>query len=61
MSKHTNDARDALVAFEERQKQAGRGYPPAPRAKAAGVWSPRMTEQQKREHDQYVIDHKLPF
>lgn len=25
------------------------------------VWRPRMTEQQKQAHDQYVISNKLPF
>lgn len=61
MDKLTNDAHDALVAFEERQKRHAQGYAPRPRAVPAGVWSPRMTEQQQREHDQYVKDHNLPF
>jgi hypothetical protein len=25
------------------------------------TWKPVMTEQQQREHDQYVIANKLPF
>lgn len=61
MNKMEAQAHDALIAFEERQKRHAAGYAPAPRAKPAGVWSPRMTEQEQRAHEQYVRDNDLPF
>lgn len=61
MAKRESELQDAIAAFEERQKRAGQRFPPAPRPVATGVWSPRMTDEQKRAHDQYVIDNELPF
>lgn len=61
MDKLQQDAADALKSFEERQERHSKGYAPAPRPQPTGVWSPRMTEEEKRAHDQYVIDQGLPF
>lgn len=61
IDREARDAMDTLTAYEARQKRHAAGYAPAPRAKPAGVWSPRMTEQEQRKHEQYVIDNRLPF
>ena len=61
MDKLQQDAADALKSFEERQERHAKGYAPAPRPTATGVWSPRMTDEQKRAHEQYIIDNDLPF
>lgn len=61
MDKLQQDAHDALVSFEERRKRLAPAYGPAPRQQPTGVWSPRMTEEQRRAHEQYIIDNDLPF
>ena len=60
MNKLETEAHDALVAYEAQRRHARR-FPPAPRSLPAGVWSPRLTEQQQREHEQYIRDNDLPF
>lgn len=60
MNKLETDAHDALVAYEAQRRHARR-FPPAPRLTPTSVWSPRLTEQQQREQEQYIRDHNLPF
>lgn len=61
MNKLETEAYDALVAYEVRLRRAP--WPPVPRPapKPAGTWAPKFTEQQQREHEQYLRDNKLPF
>lgn len=56
-------ARDdnAQDAPKQGQKAPARRFPPLPPTPIAGVWSPKMTEQEKKEFDQYVKDNQLPF
>lgn len=58
------DAHDSLQAFELRQKfialERARWALSAPK-KCTSVWAPVLTEQQKQEQQQYVIDNNLPF
>lgn len=60
MNKLETEAHDALMAYEAQRRHARR-FAPAPRSKPAGVWSPKLTEQQQREQEQYIKDHNLPF
>ena len=58
------DAADALQGHEERAafRAAERArWARAQPARIVGTWAPGMTGRQKQEHDQYVIDNKLPF
>jgi hypothetical protein len=43
------DVADTYRAYLERQKQP------------MTVWRPVLTEQQKKELEQYIEEHKLPF
>jgi hypothetical protein len=61
MNKMETEAYDALVAYEVRLRRPPIGYGPRPASKPAGTWAPTMTEQQQREHEQYVRDNNLPF
>jgi hypothetical protein len=61
MNRLEQQAHDALVGYETKREPGRPWYGPAPREKPAGVWSPRMTEQQKQELEQYIKDHDLPF
>lgn len=61
MNKLEAEAYDALVAYEVRLRKAPIGYGPRPASKPTGTWAPKMTDQQKREHEQYVRDNRLPF
>lgn len=61
MDKLETEAYDALVAYEVRLRRPPIGFGPRPPSKPAGVWAPKFTEQQQREHDQYVRDNNLPF
>jgi len=60
MNKLESEAHDALVAYEFQRIHARR-FAPAPRSKPAGVWAPKLTEQQQREHEQHIKDNNLPF
>ena len=55
------DAADALQQYEEMAKRRTL-WPPMP-VKPAGSepWRPVMTEQERREHEQYVRENFLPF
>jgi hypothetical protein len=58
------DAADALQGHEDRQRRrtAERArWAMAQPVRIVGTWAPSMTAQQKKEHDQYVIDNRLPF
>ena len=63
MNRLTHGAVDALYSHEElaERRRHAAGYVPQPRSAISGVWRPVMTEQQKREFEQYVIDNQLPF
>lgn len=70
-NKFNQDAADALTGYVDRRARlvskwrALNGtmrYPaPRPSEPIAGVWAPTMTEQQRKEHEQYVIENRLPF
>lgn len=36
-------------------------WPPMPSKPGGEPWRPVMTEQQRREHEQYVRENNLPF
>jgi hypothetical protein len=59
------DAADALQQHEEARRQReqnAKRYPPMPvKPLVMEPWRPVMTEQQRKEHEQYVQDHNLPF
>jgi hypothetical protein len=59
--REAHEAADTLAAYEERRQRHAAGYAPAPRAQPAGVWSPRMTEQQRAELAQHIEKHHCPF
>ena len=61
MNRLEADAHDALMGFEARQKRHAAGYSPRPRSAPASTWASTMTEQQKREQEQHIKDHNLPF
>lgn len=50
-----DDAVDDRQRYEEAQERRGG------QARYTSVWSPRMTEQQRKEFEQYVKEHRLPF
>ncbi len=61
MDKFANDAADAIKQYEESPKRRTL-WPPMPVKPAGGEpWRPVMTEQQRKEHEQYVRDNDLPF
>jgi hypothetical protein len=56
--------REAIEARDWHEETAQRRtlWPPMPVKPAGGEpWRPNMTEQERREHEQYVETHKLPF
>jgi hypothetical protein len=59
------DASDALQQYEEmeqrRRSLAAKLFPPLRTVGYTSVWSPRMMEQQRKEHEQRVKDENLPF
>ena len=58
------DAADALMAHEQREQfkaDERARWARAQPAKIVGAWAPTMPAQQKKEHDQYVMDHNLSF
>jgi hypothetical protein len=59
------DAQDALQQYEEmeqrRRSLPAKRFPPVRTVGYTSVWAPRMTEQQRKEHEQYVKDNNLPF
>lgn len=58
---NTRDAADALQQYEETARRRTL-WPPMPAKPAGGEpWRPVMTEQQRKEHEQYVRDNGLPF
>lgn len=58
---NTRDAADALQQYEETARRRTK-WPPLSVAPCTGEpWRPVMTEQQRREHEQYVRDNNLPF
>jgi ATP-dependent helicase/DNAse subunit B len=63
-SRLSQDAADSLVAHEARRifRDLERArWAMAQPHKIVDTWAPMMTEQEKREHDARVIEHKLPF
>lgn len=60
MNKLETEAYDALVAYEVRLRKAPLPVP-RPLSKPTSTWAPKFTEQQQREHEQYVKDNNLPF
>jgi hypothetical protein len=55
------DAADALQQYEEMAKRRTL-WPPKPVEPCTGEpWRPVMTEQERREHEQYVEMNDLPF
>jgi hypothetical protein len=65
MNKLVDGAIDALQQYREmdqrRRSLPAKRWPPLRTEGCVSVWSPRMTEQQQQEHEQYVNDHNLPF
>jgi hypothetical protein len=61
MNKIEAAAHEEMVAHEVRLRRPPIGYGPRAPSKPAGTWAPKMTEQQQREHEQYVRDNNLPF
>lgn len=63
-TKLSQDAHDALTAYEAQQAfrdaERARWARAQPRT-IVGTWAPTMTEQEKQQHDQYVIEQNLPF
>ena len=56
-----DEAVDALQQYEETVRRRTL-WPPMPVTPCTGEpWRPVMTEQERREHEQYVKDHNLPF
>jgi len=58
------DAADALQQYEEmaRRRSYAKRFPPKPVEPCTGEsWRPVMTEHERREHEQYVIENQLPF
>lgn len=55
------DAADTLKQYEEAARRQTL-WPPMPVKPAGGEpWRPVMTEQERREHEQYVRENDLPF
>lgn len=75
MSRLAQDAADTLTGYEDNAARRARiverwkqmhaaGRIPGPRRPTGPLetWSPpSLTEQQQKEHEQYVKDHGLPF
>lgn len=65
MDRFAHDAADALRGYEDeigrRTNQARTRWPPVPRTPYAGTWAPKMTDAERKEHEQYVIENNLPF
>lgn len=65
MDRFAHDAADALRGYEEMQARLAalpaKRFTPAPRSPYFGTWAPKMTDAERREHEQYVIENKLPF
>lgn len=61
MNRFEQDAHEALLAHEARQRRHAAGYGPQPARPMGPVWSPVLTERQKAEQEQYIKDHNLPF
>jgi hypothetical protein len=59
MDKFTKIAVDAFEQYDEAGRRTR--WPPLKSPPPASVWSPVMTEQQRKEHEQYVKEHNLPF
>lgn len=64
MNRLQQDAADALQGHEDRaafrdaeRARWARAQPPV----IGSVWAPVMTESQKKAHEQYVADNRLPF
>lgn len=65
MDRFTAGAQDALTQYLEmdarRRALPAKRWPPRREPKTGTTWSPRMSEQERKEHEQYVIDNDLPF
>lgn len=63
MDRFTADAADALRGYEEAaiRSQRRTRWPPMPPTPTAGTWAPKMTDAEKAEFEQYVIENDLPF
>jgi hypothetical protein len=64
MSQH-DDATDARQQYEEMEQRRrallSKRFPPARSTGYASVWSPVMTEQRRKEHEQQMADGIIPF
>jgi len=64
MNKH-EDAADARQQYEEMEQRRrallSKRFPPARSTGYASVWSPVLTEQQRKEHEQQIADGTIPF
>lgn len=66
MDRFIQGAQDALTSYEameaRRRALPSKRFPPAPSKPLAGpTWAPKMTEAERKEFEQYVIDNDLPF
>lgn len=58
------DAADALLSYQDREcfKAAERErWARAQKEPIVSVWVPTMSEQEKQEHEKYVLENHLPF
>lgn len=67
MDRFIHGAEDALRSYEVMQARLqalmpAKRFPPMPSKPLTGsTWAPKMTEAERKEFDQYVIDNNLPF
>lgn len=60
MNRLEQDAADALEAYEFQRAERARWARAQPE-KIVGTWAPTMSEQEKKEHEQYVKQHGCAF
>lgn len=61
MNRLEQGAHETLLAHEARQRRYAAGYPPREPLPMGPTWAPVMTEQKKKEREQYIKEHGLPF
>ena len=60
MNRAEQDAADTLYGYEFQQAERARWARAQPQ-KIVSVWSPRMTDEQRKQHEIDVITFNLPF
>jgi hypothetical protein len=59
------DAEDALQRYEDMERRRrsllAKRFQPVRTVGYTSVWAPTLTEQQRKEREQYVKDNDLPF